>query len=244
MDDAKRELQRQLRLRSTPLDPEDIYELSERLDQVIGAAKDLVREAEALSLTPDPALAAMASLTVQGVDDLAEGFAALPKKVDAATARAPMPRSEEAVSSSSSMCTRCPRPSTWGSAASSSHAESSTDAPHRSPTPSSEWPNASGMPSSSNPEVSWNSGALGGFRTAVQPDHSDGSVPHRRRGKLHCVGRNRLPAHAASRTGRGSRAPTRRDRRIPTPTRVGARSGRSIPKSWSVGNSVRSATMT
>ena len=64
----------------TPLDPEDIYELSERLDQVIGAAKDLVREAEALSLTPDPALAAMASLTVQGVDDLAEGFAALPKK--------------------------------------------------------------------------------------------------------------------------------------------------------------------
>lgn len=88
-DDAKRELQRELRAAfSTPLDAEDIYELSERLDEVIGCAKDLVREAEALALDPDQALAEMAGLTVRGVRDLAEGFAALPKNVDAATASA------------------------------------------------------------------------------------------------------------------------------------------------------------
>lgn len=88
-DDAKRDLQRELRAAfSTPLDAEDIYELSERLDQVIGGAKDLVREAEALSLAPDPALAEMAGLMVQSVRDLAAAFAALPKNVDAATASA------------------------------------------------------------------------------------------------------------------------------------------------------------
>jgi uncharacterized protein Yka (UPF0111/DUF47 family) len=88
-DDAKRDLQRELRAAfSTPLDAEDIYELSERLDEVVGGARDLVLEAEALSLAPDAALAEMAGLLVQGVRDLADGFAALPKDADGATSRA------------------------------------------------------------------------------------------------------------------------------------------------------------
>jgi len=88
-DDAKRELQRELRAAfSTPLDPEDIYELSERLDEVIGGAKDLVREAEVLAVEPDPLLAEMADIVGQGVRHLAEAFAALPHDIDAATASA------------------------------------------------------------------------------------------------------------------------------------------------------------
>ncbi len=88
-DDAKRALQRELRAAfSTPLDPEDIYELSERLDEVIGGAKDLVREAEVLAVEPDPLLAEMADIVGQGVRHLAEAFAALPHDIDAATASA------------------------------------------------------------------------------------------------------------------------------------------------------------
>ncbi len=88
-DDAKRNLQRELRAAfTTPLDAEDIYELSERLDEVLGGAKDLVREGEALDLEPDAALAGMVGLIAQGVRRLAEAFAALPHDVDAATAGA------------------------------------------------------------------------------------------------------------------------------------------------------------
>ena len=88
-DDAKCALQRELRAAfSTPLDPEDIYELSERLDEVIGAAKDLVREAEVLEVSPDPLLAEMAGIVTEGVRHLAYAFAALPKNTEAATTSA------------------------------------------------------------------------------------------------------------------------------------------------------------
>ena len=88
-DEAKRTLQRELRAAfSTPLDPEDIYELSERMDEIIGAAKDLVREAEVLEVSPDPALAQMARIVTQGVRHLARAFAALPSDADTATASA------------------------------------------------------------------------------------------------------------------------------------------------------------
>lgn len=88
-DDAKRVLQVALRAAfSTPLDAEDIYEMSERLDSVIGGAKDLVREAEVLALDPDPALAEMADTILEGVRHVTDAFAALPKDIDAATAGA------------------------------------------------------------------------------------------------------------------------------------------------------------
>ena len=37
----------------TPIDPEDVYEISERLDGVLNSAKNLVREAELLDMDPD-----------------------------------------------------------------------------------------------------------------------------------------------------------------------------------------------
>jgi uncharacterized protein Yka (UPF0111/DUF47 family) len=67
-DQVRRELQTQLRHSfSTPIDQEDLYSLSELLDSVMNAAKNIVREADALGIAPDGSVAAMA-------DDLAEGL--------------------------------------------------------------------------------------------------------------------------------------------------------------------------
>ena len=53
-DDAKRELWRTLRdAFSPPLDAEDLYTLSADLDEVLNAAKDLVREMEVMKMEPD-----------------------------------------------------------------------------------------------------------------------------------------------------------------------------------------------
>jgi len=88
-DDRRRALQQGLRATfSTPLDPEDLYELSERLDEVLNGAKNLVREADVLDLQPDDALAAMAGSTRDGTLALSEAFAALPDDAERATARA------------------------------------------------------------------------------------------------------------------------------------------------------------
>ena len=85
-DDAKRALQSELRSAfSTPLDPEDVYELSERLDEILAVAKDLVREAEVLRIAPDPALAEMVRAIADGVDCLEAALGALPTRVDEAT---------------------------------------------------------------------------------------------------------------------------------------------------------------
>lgn len=70
-DQARRTLQTQLRQAfSTPVDQEDLYSLSELLDSVLNAAKNIVREADALGVAPDGPVAAMA-------DDLAEGLSHL-----------------------------------------------------------------------------------------------------------------------------------------------------------------------
>ena len=77
-DDAKRELRRLLTIAfTTPIDAEDIYVMSERLDAVLNGAKDTVREAEVMGIEPDEAVAAMAALLADGVrqltvDDLRE----------------------------------------------------------------------------------------------------------------------------------------------------------------------------
>jgi Protein of unknown function DUF47 len=70
-DDTKRELR--LALTSafiTPIDAEDLYVMSERLDAVLNGAKDTVRESEVMGIAPDQAVAAMAALLA--VDDLRE----------------------------------------------------------------------------------------------------------------------------------------------------------------------------
>ena len=85
-DDARRNLQRELRAAfSTPLDPEDIYELSERLDIVLNAAKNAVREADVMNVTPDTALAEMAAHATEGIRHIANAFAVITKGGDLAT---------------------------------------------------------------------------------------------------------------------------------------------------------------
>jgi len=88
-DDARRNLQRELRAAfSTPLDPEDIYELSERLDIVLNASKNAVREAEVMNIEPNEALGAMAAEAAAGVRNIAKALADVKKNPDAATASA------------------------------------------------------------------------------------------------------------------------------------------------------------
>ena len=74
-DDAKKELRQSLTIAfTTPIDAEDVYVMSERLDAVINGAKDLVREAEVMGIEPDEATAAMASLLADGVRQLTVAF--------------------------------------------------------------------------------------------------------------------------------------------------------------------------
>ena len=84
-DDVRRELLSELRAAfSTPLEPEDIYELSERLDAVLNQAKNLVREAEVMNVLPNAAMAEMAAHVRDGVGHLRAAFGALGPEGDAA----------------------------------------------------------------------------------------------------------------------------------------------------------------
>ncbi len=88
-DRVRRELQRQLRAAfSTPIDQEDLYELSELLDDVINAAKNLVREAEVLDLQPDARIAEMADQLAAGTAHVATALAHLTGDGDTATEHA------------------------------------------------------------------------------------------------------------------------------------------------------------
>lgn len=62
---------------TTPLEPEDLFQLSRDLDRVINGAKDAVRESEAMAFAPDAALAQMAALLAEGVGHLQEAFNSL-----------------------------------------------------------------------------------------------------------------------------------------------------------------------
>jgi uncharacterized protein Yka (UPF0111/DUF47 family) len=85
-DDARRKLVGELRSAfSTPFDPEDIYELSERLDTVLNGAKNAVREAELMALEPDDASADMARALCEGVGHLHAAFDHLRAAHDDAT---------------------------------------------------------------------------------------------------------------------------------------------------------------
>lgn len=85
-DEARRRLQRTLKIAfSTPVDPEDLYALSERLDAVLNGAKNAVREAEVLAVEPDLPVAAMATQVNQGCRALREAFAGLVTDTDHAT---------------------------------------------------------------------------------------------------------------------------------------------------------------
>lgn len=77
-DDRKRELRAALGVAfTTPLEPEDLYELSRELDWVLNGAKNVVREAEVMQTAPDRAIAEMATELAAGTRQLAAAFAAL-----------------------------------------------------------------------------------------------------------------------------------------------------------------------
>jgi len=88
-DKIRQQLQTQLRIAfSTPLDAEDIYELSERLDAVINGAKNAVREAALIDVAPDEAAAKMAVELAGGVRHIDNAFAALIVDADVASSEA------------------------------------------------------------------------------------------------------------------------------------------------------------
>ncbi len=62
---------------TTPLQPEDLFQLSRDLDKVINGAKNTVREAEAMAFPPDRATAEMAVQLAEGVHHLQSAFNAL-----------------------------------------------------------------------------------------------------------------------------------------------------------------------
>jgi uncharacterized protein len=85
-DDARRKVMQELRVAfSPPFDAEDIYELSERLDEVLNGAKNAVRESEIVDIPPDDAMAEMAAHLQAGVQHLYNALAALREEPDTAT---------------------------------------------------------------------------------------------------------------------------------------------------------------
>ena len=62
---------------TTPMEPEDLFQLSRDLDRVINGAKNTVREAEAMEFPPDRATAEMAVLLAEGVIHIRTAFGSL-----------------------------------------------------------------------------------------------------------------------------------------------------------------------
>jgi uncharacterized protein Yka (UPF0111/DUF47 family) len=80
-DDVRKELLRALsKALTTPVDQEDLYWLSERLDAVINGAKNIVRESEVLGVPPDEHAAVMGELALEATRALAAGFERLGAK--------------------------------------------------------------------------------------------------------------------------------------------------------------------
>lgn len=88
-DDIARRLATELRTSFwSPLDPEDIYELSDRLDVVLNSAKNAVREGDVMKVEPNSVLADMAEDLLEGVRRLSEAFAHMTTDPEQATAEA------------------------------------------------------------------------------------------------------------------------------------------------------------
>lgn len=88
-DKIRQELAQQLRdAFTTPVDAEDLFTLSERLDAVLNMAKNVVRDADLSSVEPGEPTSAMAREALAGVEHLARALAALPKNAATATTEA------------------------------------------------------------------------------------------------------------------------------------------------------------
>lgn len=74
-DDRKREVRAALTVAfTTPLDAEDLYVMSDRLDRVLNGAKDAVRECEVMALAPDHHVREMSESLLAGVRLIDETF--------------------------------------------------------------------------------------------------------------------------------------------------------------------------
>ena len=77
-DDCKRDLRQALSVSfMTPLEPEDLFELSRDLDEVLNSAKNAVREAEVMNVAADGPSLEMARELADGTRQVATAFAAL-----------------------------------------------------------------------------------------------------------------------------------------------------------------------
>lgn len=95
-DEVRRQLSQQLRQAfSTPVDQEDLFTLSERLDAVLNGLKNVVREADSYALEPDAAIAAMAAEILTGVQHLRTAMLHLDKDGEVATREADLAVSAE-----------------------------------------------------------------------------------------------------------------------------------------------------
>lgn len=86
---ARRELLSALQAAlSTPVDQEDIYALSERVDRILTEARNTVREAEVLGWMPDAYAGRMGDRLAEGTSALVAGFRLLIKDPEEAGRRA------------------------------------------------------------------------------------------------------------------------------------------------------------
>ncbi|GAA1976837.1 hypothetical protein GCM10009798_42570 [Nocardioides panacihumi] len=88
-DQIRRQLAVELRQAfSTPVDQEDLFTLSERLDAVLNGVKNVAREAEGVALAPDAPIAGMAAEIAAGVRHLRSAVEHLTTGKDVATQEA------------------------------------------------------------------------------------------------------------------------------------------------------------
>jgi uncharacterized protein Yka (UPF0111/DUF47 family) len=88
-DDRKHELWQALTTAfTTPLEPEDLFELSRGLDRVLNSVKNAAREAEVMETAPDAAIAEMAAELAAGMRELAAALAGLGRDATEATTEA------------------------------------------------------------------------------------------------------------------------------------------------------------
>lgn len=77
-DEAKRTVRDALRdAFITPIGPEDIFVLSQLLDEILNASKDVVREAEVMDMAPDEPMAEMTQHLLEGTTHLSQAFDAI-----------------------------------------------------------------------------------------------------------------------------------------------------------------------
>lgn len=99
-DEVKQQLRASLKEAFiTPISAEDLFVMSGRLDAVLNGAKDAVREAEVMAITPDATVAGMAACISEGVRHLSEAFERLGQKENGAGADAATDAADRAVKS-------------------------------------------------------------------------------------------------------------------------------------------------